>query len=145
VATPETFDVQIGDDGDLPVRTRHVSGFDLVVQRVARRLRTVRGEWLADKDVGLPYFAWFEQKPPAVESIGAVIRKEIETAPGVIRVEDWSGGFDRDTRTLTYGGTIRTRDGDASLTVRPFGDPRTGNRGPHLRLVIRHRRIAPSA
>ena len=145
MATAETFDVQLDDDGDLPVRTRHVSGFDLIVQRVGRRLRTVRGEWLADKDVGLPYFGWFEQKPPNVASIGAVIRKEIETTPGVVRVEDWSGALDRDTRTLTYSGTIRTRDGDASVILRPFGDPRTGNRGPHLRLVIRHRRIAPSA
>lgn len=145
MATPETFDVQTDDDGDLPVRTRHVSGFDLLVQRIGRRLRTVRGEWLVDKAVGLPYFDWFEQKPPNVDSIGAVIRKEIETAPGVIRVEDWSGDFDRDTRTLTYAGTIRTRDGEVSVTVRPFGEPRAGNRAPHLRLVIRQRQIAPSA
>ncbi len=136
-------DVGLGSDGDLPGVIRFVSGLDLIVQRVERRLRTFRGEYFADVRVGLPFFDWIQQKPPAVDSIGAVLRKEIETTPGVIRVEDWTGGFDVDTRTLTYSGTIRTADGEAAITVLPMGEPRAGNRSASTRLVIRTRRIGP--
>lgn len=143
--TALTHDIGLDEDGDLPARTEHVSGFELIVQRIRRRLQTVKGEWLGDKNVGLPFFAWFQQKPPDVDGIGAIIRKAIETTPGVARLNDWTGSLDVDTRQLTYSGTIHTTDGDATLVVRPLMDPRGGNVNAALRLVIGGRGIAPRA
>lgn len=145
MTTPLPYDVGLDDDGDLPARTQHIAGFDLVVQRIRRRLQTVLGEWLGDRNVGLPFFAWFAQKPPDVDGIGALIRRAIETTPGVARLTDWTGELDVDTRQLTFSGTIHTSDGDASLVVRPLMDPRAGNVNAALRLVIGGRGIAPRA
>lgn len=141
MAQPLTYDIALGVDGDLPVRIRHIAGFDLIVQRVARRLRTFLGEWRPDHRVGLPFFAWAAQRPPDVAGIGAVIRREIESVPGVSRVDDFAGTFDRDTRELSYTGTIRTADGDAELVVIPFGE--AGNRHAAVRLLVQHRGVAP--
>lgn len=137
-----TYDVGLVD-GDLPSRSSHISGLDLIVQRVSRRLRTHLGEWIADAGVGLPFFDWIQQKPPNVETIGAILRRAIETTPGVSRVTDWTGSFDTTTRTLSYSGTIHTLDGDVAITVQPIGDPRARNRNAALRLVIVSRQIAP--
>ena len=139
------YDVGLDEDNDLPARTQHISGFELVVQRIRRRLQTVKGEWLGDVAVGLPFFEWFQQKPPQVDAIGALIRAAIESTPGVARLADWAGELDVDTRALTFGGTIHTSDGDATIVVRPLMDPRGGNVNSALRLVIGGRGIAPRA
>ena len=137
------YDVGLDAENDLPVRTAHVTGLDLIVQRIRRRLQTVSGEWLGDKTIGLPFFEWFQQKPPKVNAIGALIRRAIETTPGVARLDDWSGSFDPSTRALTFSGTIRTTDGDVAMSIQPIGSPRAGNLNPSLRLVIQHRNVAP--
>ena len=143
--TPRGYDIGLGDDGDLPVRARFISGLDLIAQRVGRRLRAFYGEWFADLQFGLPFFDWIAQKPPRVAEIGALVRLAIETTPGVVRVDDWLGDLDRDTRTLTYSGTIRTELGDVVATLLPLGDPGAGNRQPAYRLLLRPRRIAPAS
>lgn len=140
---PLTYDVGLDADGDLPVRIRHVSGFDLILQRVQRRLRTHLGEYIADARVGLPYMAWIAAKPPSVEGIGAIVRRTIETTPGVSRVTDWIGRLDRSSRTLSYSGTITTADGDAAIVVEPLGAPRSGNRNASVHLLIGSGRIMP--
>lgn len=136
------IDVGLDSDGDLPRVVRFISGLELVIQRVQRRVRIVQGEYFADVRVGLPYFAWMAQKPAQVASIGAVLRKAIETTPGVTRVDDWAGAFDESTRTLTFSGTIRTPDGEATVSVLPMGEPRAGNVSASRRMVIRFSRIS---
>lgn len=134
--TPAIYDIGLDDDGDLPVVCRHITGLDLVVQRVTRRLRTFYGEYLADRRVGLPYLAWAQQKPPRTDAIGAVIRATIAATTGVVRVSDWSGTFDVATRALTFTGTIHTSFGDVSATILPFGTPGTGNRNAVFSLLV---------
>ena len=141
---PLVYDVGLDEDYDLPVRTQHITGFALILQRVRRRLKTHLGEYLADASVGLPFMAWIAQKPPNVEGIGAVMRRTIETTPGVARVTAWSGTFDRETRTLSYTGSITTIDGDSTITILPLGSPSTGNRNASVRLLIGSLRIIPS-
>lgn len=133
------------DSGDLPDVSSFISGFDLILQRIRRRLGTYLGEWLADGKVGLPYFRWIAQKPPDVAAIGAKLRAEIETTPGVARVKDWVGSFDRSTRTLTFTCTVQTTYGDAKIVIVPLGQPGAGNVNPSNRLSIRLVRIAPAA
>jgi len=132
---PLLYDVGLVD-GDLPSRSSHIRGFDVIVQRVDRKLRTFLGEYIADASVGLPFREWIAQKPPLVDTIGAIVRRAIETVPGVIRVIDWTGSLDTGTRTLSYSGTIHTSDGDVTISLAPFGVVRSANRNPSLRLVI---------
>lgn len=137
-----TFDLAEGPDGDILTLSRLVTGIDLTLQRVRRRLDRFLGDWLLDASVGLPYFEWSQQKPPQTQAIGARIRAEIETTPGVSGVTEWTSTFDRATRSLSFSGVVHTEDGDASLTVVPFGVPGTGNRAPALRIVAARRTIA---
>lgn len=145
MASPLVYDVGLDSTGDLPARTGHITGLTLTRQRVDMRLRTFLGEYIADKSRGLPFFAWMQQKPPQVASIGALLRREIETTPGVARVEEWTGGHDPDTRELTYTCTVKTVDGDLTLLVAPLGDPGFGNWNNAFRLVIEQVWISPHA
>ncbi len=106
------FDVALDDDDDLPIRTRHISGTDLVLQRVRIRLRTFLGEWILDQFQGLDYLGFTQQKPPNVVEITNLVRREIETTPGVDRVENFDGQF---VNTTTVNPTIRIT-GDVILT-----------------------------
>jgi hypothetical protein len=136
-----TLDVGLNENGDLPAFTRHISGIDLVMQRVNVRLRTFYGEWILDRKKGLPFFTWAAQKPPDVDGIGAVVRREIEGTPGVVRVDDWEGEFDAEAASLSYTCTVRTTDGDAEVRIQPFGN--SDNRNPSIMAVIRQGRVAP--
>ena len=98
------FDVALDDDGDLPIRTRHISGADVVLQRVGIRLRTFLGEWILDQFQGLDYLGWTQQKPPNVVEITNLVRREIETTPGVDRVENLDGQF---VHVTTVNATLR--------------------------------------
>lgn len=142
MAEPLTWDVGLDADGDLPERCVHITGLPLILQRIRRRLTTVLGEYLVDRSVGLPFFDWFAQKPPDVEAIGALCRREIETCPGVVRVSEWTGSLDRDTRSLSFTAEVLTVDGDLSLVVYPLGEPGAGNTSSRLAPVVRSGRIA---
>lgn len=134
--TPAIYDIGLDDDHDLPVVCRHITGIDLVIQRVRRRLLTHYGEYIGDRRKGLPYLAWAQQKPPRTDAIGAVLRAAITSTPGVVRVSDWSGTFDVATRALTFTGTIHTSFGDVAATLLPFGTPGTGNRNAVFSLLV---------
>ena len=140
--TSATFDLAEGPDGDILTMSRLVSGIDLTMQRVRRRVDRFLGDWILDAAVGLPYFEWSQQKPPQTQAIGARIRAEIEGTTGVSGVTGWTSTLDRATRLLSFSGTIHTTDGDASVTVTPFGAPGTGNRAPQLRIVAARGTIA---
>lgn len=71
------YDIQLNEDRDLPVRTRHISGPDLVVQRVRTRLKTWRGEWFLDQRRGLPILEWKQQKPLDLGIVRAIVRNTI--------------------------------------------------------------------
>jgi len=109
-----TYDVEL-EAGDLPARTTHITGPDLVRQRIELRLGTFIGEWYLDTRKGLRYLEWLQQTPPRVEEIGADIRREIETTPDVLRVENWSGSFDG--VTLSYSGDVIIDDGTVLAVV----------------------------
>jgi hypothetical protein len=130
-----SFDILLDDDGDLPAHPMHGTGLDLLVQRIDRRVRIHRGEWMLDASVGLPFVQFRAQKPPQVEAIGALIRREIEDVPGVTRVETITGTYDQAQQHLSYEARVLI-EGDAAveLVVEPFGEP-GGNRTPVVRLV----------
>jgi len=128
------MDAALGDDGDLrPDFERISSRLAAVAQRVRLRLEGHRESWPYDLSAGLPYMAWSSQKPPRIEEIAAVIRREIRATPGVLRIEDWTGTWSPNTRTLSFGATIIAEDGALGLEFVPIGAV-DGNHFPALTL-----------
>lgn len=87
------WDVALDDDGDLPEQTRHITGDELTLQRVGIRLRTFLGEWILDQFKGLDYLGWTQQKPVLTQEITNLVQAEVQSTPGVDRVEDFEGEF----------------------------------------------------
>ena len=106
---------------DLPVFPVHISGVDLIVQRMTIRLQRFLGEWILDTTVGIPYLAFIQERPVDVEGITAVLRTEIETTPGVLRVDDFIGVFVIASQTLRFTGLIRLEDDESSRCMPVLG------------------------
>lgn len=124
-----SIDVQL-IDGDLPHYTRHVRGPSVTLQRLRIRLQTFLGEWLLDASAGLPYLEWIGQKPPRLNEIGAFVRREIETAPGVISVDGFSGTYDAATRRISFTADIVIEELDEVVTIEVLPTGTTGNTSP---------------
>lgn len=111
--------LQLDDDGDIPVFTRHVEGIEATAQKVRTRLLTHPGEWVLDKTVGLPFLSWLSVKDPPVGQIAAQVQAEIEDIDSVIRVEDMLAVFDPATEQITITGNVFTEDGQLAVVVVP--------------------------
>lgn len=136
-----TYDVGLDADGDLPAFCYAITGIDLVAQRLRLRLGTFLGDWVLDPTKGLPILRWLGTKPPNAAEIGAVVRREIETTPGVLRVEAYASTWDPATMAIAITGTVITASGELVLEVAPVGT-RT-NRNPGVSIFTRPGRIAP--
>ncbi len=99
-----TRDIKLDSSGDLPEVGRYVEGAELVRQRVELRLGLHVGEWLTDRDAGMPWLDWSQVKPPPLADIRAKIRSEIGAVPGVVEVTALSVDYDPSTRTLRATG-----------------------------------------
>ncbi len=106
--------------GDLPTFNRFGDGIDVVRQRLQIRLGTFLGEWILDQSKGLPFLVWFQQKPPLTEAIGAFIRREIETTPGVLQITEFTSDFNGSR--LLFTGEILF-DGGESEAINVTVDP----------------------
>lgn len=62
-----------------------ITGRDLVAQRLRLRFQQFRGEWILDQQTGVPYVEWAGQKLHK-QVVGALLRNEAETCPGVKQV-----------------------------------------------------------
>ena len=112
-------DIILGDDGDLPEIPALGAGLEAIEQRVRVRLMTHLGDWPLDTAAGMPYIDWLAQKPPRVQTIGALIKREIEGVEGVSKVTGWRAVQDGDT--LSFSATIWTMEGAVDVKLTPFG------------------------
>lgn len=129
------MDAALDSSGDLATGFERLTDpLEAVAQRVRLRLEGHRGSWPFDLTAGLPYFAWQGQKPPRVQEIGALIRREILATPGVLRVDNWRASFDTEARRLSFACTIRAEDGAIGLEFVPLG-ANNGNHFPALYLL----------
>ena len=72
-------------DGDLPSRATWLSGAELALQRVRRRLRLHRGECPTDRGAGVPWGGILSAQPPlSDEAISALLLQQLRLVPGVI-------------------------------------------------------------
>lgn len=95
-----SFDIGLDKDGDLPIHPVHITGDDLILQRIRSRLLTFAGEWVLDDTVGMDFIRWRGTKPVPLVEIQGTTRQEIEAVPGVERVTT-------DEITLSNDGEVR--------------------------------------
>lgn len=111
------------EDGDLPAFCRFIQGEDETIQRLRLRMLQHRGDWILDRSAGLPYLDWGQLRSPPLEQIRAAIQVEIETCPGVERVERIDVAFVQPRQEVTVQATARLTSGQrASVLLRRSGD-----------------------
>ena len=95
----------LGHNNDLVFvdgRLALVTGADLVRQRWQQRARSFKGEWVLDKNAGIPYFQEIFKKGTTERRIKEIFRNMSNATEGVLRTIDISpGNFDRKTRKLS--------------------------------------------
>lgn len=78
-----TYDIQLNPDGTLPLNPILFTGSRKTAQAITTRLRLWLGEWLPDVTVGMPYVQWIDNLWRDLQTIGGLIRLEIEKEEGV--------------------------------------------------------------
>lgn len=121
-------------DGDLPAFCRLVTGDALTAQRVRLRLLQYPGDWLLDREAGMPWLDWSQAKPPPLAEIEATLRREIETTPGVRRVDELRAAWDVETRRVTVTATAILDDGARARVTAASGG--TGNASPWSNVAV---------
>ena len=125
-----TYDIGLVN-GDLPDIPRFISGIELVMQRVERRLKTWIGEWDLDPSFGALSMDWFATKPVPLDDIGQILRAQIGDVTGVIAVRNLDPAFDIATKTISIDCEVVTEAGEAEVTfVATTGT--AGNWTPHV-------------
>lgn len=108
------------DKGDLAFTDNELTlviGADEVTQRVTQRLRTFRGEWFLDLDIGVPYYQEILIKNPSDTIVEGRLKAEITETPGVLEIELFELEIDAAERVATVETRILSVDGPIELEV----------------------------
>lgn len=108
------MDLKLDDDGDLALENDDLvllDGVDAIVQDVAVRLRTFKGEWFLDQRIGIPYLQQILGQKPRLMAIKAIYRAAILTTPGVTGVDDLQVTYDGKTRSISVSFTGQSTEG----------------------------------
>ena len=122
-------DIRCDSVGDLPDVGAHLTGAELVAQRIGIRLRTWLGEWTLDKSKGMDWRAWQQSKPFPLQLVATMARREIDTTPGVLRSSLRTATFDADAGDAALAYDVVCDDGTAlavSLSPSVVGNRATG-------------------
>ena len=84
-----------------------VTGTESIRQDLMVRLRWFKGEWFLDARVGVPWFQSILGHKAADATIERVLRRVIQTTPGIEAVEALSFALDPEDRELSI--TFRAR------------------------------------
>lgn len=103
------YDIELDENGRMPLYPRFVTGTPKIRQSLALALRTHEGEWLPDATRGLPFEAWINELWSTLQVIGGEIRQEMLSVPGVLDVTDFE--ISRSGATIRAAATVLT-DGD---------------------------------
>jgi len=93
-------------------------GAEAVGQRLRLRLNLWQGEFVLDRDVGIPALSVILAKG-RVALAEAILRRAISTCPGVASLASFSLDLDRSTRAASVAFDARTIDGEP-LTLDAF-------------------------
>jgi hypothetical protein len=106
------------EDGDLVF----ISGTEAIAQHLLIRLRTFKGEWFRDLNIGMPYLirsgseildspAAILKKNPNIAIVQTRFRQAILTTPGVIELTVFNYEWDKATRVFTLNFRALTTEG----------------------------------
>lgn len=104
-------DVLLDTNGDLPLTEGFASGDAVTTQALRRALSTHLGEFIGDRNQGLPYAAWLRSRPAPVTDISLSLRRVIETFPGVEAITAWTVTYDEQSRSVSVSGSARLTSG----------------------------------
>ncbi len=120
------YDIRLDSTGDLPDVGALLTGAELVAQRIRIRLLTWLGEWTLDKLAGIDWRTIIATKPFPLDLVVTLLRREIDTTPGVVRTAIVSAAFGVDTQEATIVYDVTCDDGARlSVSVSPSA---VGNR-----------------
>lgn len=80
---------------------------EATAQAVRTRLLLLEEEWFLDTDAGVPWLQRIMVKPTDLPLAEALIKAEILGTEGILSIESFSMAFDRETRALVIGATVR--------------------------------------
>lgn len=110
------MDLKLDIDGDLAIENGDlvlISGHEAVGQDISTCLKSCRGDWVLDENVGIPFFDFIFVKNPNRMIINAIISEAIESRPGIDSVINIVYDFDGITRKLTLAELrVRMDDGE---------------------------------
>lgn len=109
-----TLDLQQTATGDLAFTNGDVTLVDDPAQRLAQRLRFVKGEWFLDATAGVPYLDTILKKGPNLGHVRSAFRAAILGTEGVSDVDELELDFDRNTRRLSLSFTALGPNGAAT-------------------------------
>lgn len=120
------YDIRLDSTGDLPDVGALLTGAELVAQRIQIRLLTWLGEWSLDKSEGIDWRTVTTTKPFPLDLVVTLLRREIDTTPGVLRTAIISATFDADTQAAAISYDATCDDGTRlAVSVSPSA---VGNR-----------------
>ncbi len=134
-------DFLFDETGDIPLYATLATGDTVTIQRVRRRLKTFRGEWMINKLTGLPFIEWAQQKPPQVNGQAAIVLLAITTTPGVELVEDFTSTFDSANRRVVFTARIVLESG--TVATLEFAPALGGNSLPYVAILFASGTVIP--
>lgn len=121
--------IRLTDTGDLPKVSAFVDGLESIANKAAVRLQTHAGEWILDKNVGLPFIDWTQQKNPDTGAMAAIVIAELLGIEGVTRVSEVEHSIDAESRRVTIAGKVFTRYGELKVTFAPTPSQKNSSPG----------------
>ncbi len=102
------------ENGDLSI----VDGTDAIAQHLFIRLRSIRGDWFYDANVGIPYYFDIFTKNPSRVAVRSIFRNAITTTPGVLELQELETELNSRTLELEFTALLDGSDAprDFSLT-----------------------------
>lgn len=82
-----------------------------LAQRLLIRLRTFRGEWFLDENLGIDYFGQILGKNRNKSTVDTIIQSEILQEQEVLQLAEYNSVYDNALRKLNISFKARTLDG----------------------------------
>lgn len=87
-----------------------------VAQHVRTRLQFFEGEWFLDLSAGIPWIQDIFTRPANLVRAETLIKNEITTTPGVLRLIEFEVNFDNASRRMFITGSAQTDFGTIDLS-----------------------------
>lgn len=83
---------------------------DVVAQRLAIHLRTIRTEWFLNEPYGVPWFEILGTKKTR-QQVDAILQREVLSVQGVREIVSWDSAINTSNRHYSCKFTVKTTNG----------------------------------